>query len=76
MYFTDKQKYQLLFEISHKVRDTLDIDEIMDHLLDAVKTVVNYDAAGIFVLNQDLVHGRREHPQEVIAGISRRGFDQ
>jgi sigma-B regulation protein RsbU (phosphoserine phosphatase) len=40
-----------------------------------VKTVLEYDAAGIFVLNQDLVHGRHETPREMIAGISRRGFD-
>lgn len=76
MQLTDDKKYHLLLEIAHQVRDTLDLDEIMDHLLDAVKTVVNYDAAGIFVLNQDLVHGRREYPKEIIAGVSRRGFDQ
>jgi phosphoserine phosphatase RsbU/P len=76
MYLTDDKKYHLLLEISHKVRDTLDLDEIMDHLLDTVKTVVKYDAAGIFVLNQDLVHGRHEYPKAMIAGISRRGFDQ
>ena len=75
MHLTYKQKFQLLFEISHKVRDTLDLDDILQHLLDTIKTVVDYDAAGIFVLNQDLVHGRREHPKEVIAGIARRGFD-
>lgn len=75
MYLTDKQKYQLLFDISHKVRDTLDLDEIMDHLLDTVKTIVDYDAAGIFVLNQDLIHERRERPKGMIAGVARRGFD-
>jgi phosphoserine phosphatase RsbU/P len=75
MYLTDKKKYQLLYDISHQVRDTLDLDEIMEHLLDAVKSVVEYDAAGIFVLNQDLVHDRREPPKEIIAGIARRGFD-
>ncbi|HSB67628.1 MAG TPA: GAF domain-containing SpoIIE family protein phosphatase [Anaerolineales bacterium] len=75
MYLTNKKKYQLLYDISQQVRDTLDLDEIMDHLLDAVKTVVDYDAAGIFVLNQDLVYDRREQPKEVIAGVARRGFD-
>ncbi len=75
MHLTYKQKFQLLFEISHKVRDTLDLDDILQHILDTIKTVVDYDAAGIFVLNQDLVHGRREQPQGVIAGIARRGFD-
>jgi phosphoserine phosphatase RsbU/P len=75
MKLTPEKKYQLILDISHKVRDTLDLDEIMDHLLDAVKVVLEYDAAGIFVLNQDLVHGRHETPREMIAGISRRGFD-
>jgi len=75
MKLTSEKKYQLILDISHKVRDTLDLDEIMDHLLDAVKIVLEYDAAGIFVLNQDLVHGRHGAPREMIAGISRRGFD-
>jgi serine phosphatase RsbU (regulator of sigma subunit) len=75
MDLTPEKKYQLLLEISHKVRDTLDLDEIMEHLLDAVKTVLDYDAAGIFVLNQDLVRGRHESPLGMIAGIARRGFD-
>ncbi|MCU0486609.1 MAG: SpoIIE family protein phosphatase, partial [Anaerolineales bacterium] len=43
--------------------------------LDEVKNVLDYDAAGIFVLNQDLVHARHEAPREMIAGVSRRGFD-
>lgn len=75
MKLTPEEKYQLIREISHKVRDTLDLDEIMEHLLDAVKNVLDYDAAGIFVLNQDLVHARHESPREMIAGVSRRGFD-
>jgi sigma-B regulation protein RsbU (phosphoserine phosphatase) len=75
MKLTSEQKYQLMLDISQKVRDTLDLDHILDHLLDAVKSVVDYDAAGIFVLNQDLVHGRHNTPREMIAGISRRGFD-
>jgi sigma-B regulation protein RsbU (phosphoserine phosphatase) len=75
MKLTLEKKYQLLLDISHKVRDTLDLDEIMVHLLDTVKTLLEYDAAGIFVLNQDLVRGRHESPLGMIAGIARRGFD-
>ena len=74
MKLTAEQKYQLILDIAHKVRDTLDLDEIMEHLLDTVKMVLEYDAAGIFVLNQDLVHERNRAPREMIAGISRRGF--
>ena len=72
---TSETKYQLLLEISHKVRDTLDLDVILNHLLDTVKNVVDYDAAGIFVLNTALVHPRTERPTNLIAGIARRGFD-
>lgn len=36
--------------------------------------MVDYDAAGIFVLNQDLVHGRFDPPTGMIAGISQRGY--
>jgi sigma-B regulation protein RsbU (phosphoserine phosphatase) len=72
---SDKKKYQLLLAISQKVRDTLDLDETMNHILDMVKSVVDYDAAGIFVLNQDLVHSRNEQPDAVIAGIARRGYE-
>ncbi len=75
MELTSERKYQLLLDISHKVRDTLDLDEIMDQLLDAVKNVLDYDAAGIFVLNQDLIHGRHESQLGMIAGIAGRGFD-
>lgn len=75
MNLTNENKYQLLLEISHKIRDTLDLDEIMEHMLDTINTVLDYDAAGIFVLNQDLVHGRREQPKDVIAGMIQRGYD-
>jgi len=69
MKLISERKYQLLIEILHKLRDTLDLDEILEHLLDSIKTVVEYDAGGIFVLNQDLVHGRREMPKQMIAGM-------
>jgi sigma-B regulation protein RsbU (phosphoserine phosphatase) len=75
MELTAERKYELLLDISHKVRDTLDLNDIMEHMLDAVKSILDYDAAGIFVLNQDLVRGRHETSLGVIAGIARRGFD-
>lgn len=75
MSLTDKQKYQLLLELTQKIRDTLDLDTTINHILDMIRTVIAYDAAGIFVLNQDLVHGRQEQPRALIAGIVRRGFD-
>jgi sigma-B regulation protein RsbU (phosphoserine phosphatase) len=76
MQLTAETKYQLLAQISHEIRDTLDLDEILNHLLDMVRSIVLYDAAGIFVLNEDLVHLGNNRPRELIAGISLRGFDK
>ena len=75
MQLTDREKYELLYAISQQVRDTLDLDEILNLLLDAVKTVLDYDAAGIFVLKRDLQDVRGETPRQMIAGIAQRGFD-
>ena len=50
---TAQRKYKLLLQISQQTRDTFDLVQILNILLDEVKTLVEYDAAGIFVLNQD-----------------------
>jgi sigma-B regulation protein RsbU (phosphoserine phosphatase) len=76
MELTAETKYRLLARISHEIRDTLDLDEILNHLLDMVQSVLDYDAAGIFVLNQDLVYPHSKRPRELIAGIVRRGFEE
>ncbi|HSM15202.1 MAG TPA: hypothetical protein VLA66_14125, partial [Thermoanaerobaculia bacterium] len=49
-----EQKVELLLEVSRRSRGTLDLVETLDLLLDAVATVIDYDAAGIFALNEDL----------------------
>ena len=69
-----EQKYKLLFEISHKTSDTLDLDEIMVQLLDTIKSVVDYDAAGIFVLNQAFSRETGLSSKNLIAGMSFRGY--
>jgi sigma-B regulation protein RsbU (phosphoserine phosphatase) len=69
----DEARCALLLEISRRSRGTLDLGETLDLLLDAVATVVDYDAAGIFALNEDLFpHRNRRHG--VIAGVAHRGF--
>ena len=75
MKLTTEQKYKLLLEISQKIRDTLDPDEIMAHLLDTIQTVLHYDAAGIFVLTQNILQDRQVTSQNVIAGMCWRGYD-
>ena len=76
MNLTVEQKYNLLFEIAHKTRDTLDLDEIMVLLLDTIKTIVDYDAAGIFILNQAFSQGTGLSTKNLIAGMSFRGYGQ
>lgn len=68
-------RYQLLLEISQRVRETLDLDEILERLLDVARSVVDYDAAGIFVLNRGLIPRGRGSPAFVITSAAERGFD-
>jgi sigma-B regulation protein RsbU (phosphoserine phosphatase) len=70
-----ESKYQLLLQISHKISGTLDLDEILNHLLDSVNTILPYDAAGIFVLNREDLSSRNGRPRGLIAGVAQRGFD-
>src|SRR6187551_3617381 len=44
--------YQLLAQISEQISRTVDLHDVVRHLLDAVRSVVDYDGAGIFVLNR------------------------
>lgn len=69
-------KYKLLARISHEIRDTLDIDRILNYLLDMVRSVAEYDAAGIFVLNKDFMEPRRGPTHGMIGGIATRGFGE
>ncbi len=74
---TLETKYHVLVEISHKLRDTLDLDEILNQLLDTLRVITHYDAAGIFVVNRDvdIAYGSGRRPKTLIAAISQRGFD-
>ncbi len=74
MNLTADQKYKLLLEIAQKTRDTLDLDEIMNHILDTIHPVVNYDAAGVFVLNENFSPDTHLTSQDVIAGVCWRGY--
>jgi len=71
-----EDKYQLLRDISFKIKDTLDLNVILNHLLDALKSVINYDAAGIFVLNEDIEHPDYHFPGQKIGGIAKRGYEE
>lgn len=73
---TAETKYELLKEISNKMRDTLELDEILNNLLDALKNIIKHDASGIFILSQDISsHPHYYFPKQRIAGIASRGFN-
>jgi sigma-B regulation protein RsbU (phosphoserine phosphatase) len=61
---------QLITQIASKLANVLDLEVMLNLILDSLKQVVDYDAAGIFVMNQSgqLVVG------EVIRGYE--GFDR
>jgi serine phosphatase RsbU (regulator of sigma subunit) len=73
---TAETKYELLKTISYKIRDTLDLDVILNQLLDLLESVMRYDAAGVFVLSQDIIHPRYHFPNQHIASIAQRGYDK
>ncbi len=68
-------KCALLLKVTDEIRDTLDLDLILNYLLDTIHTIIPFDAAGIFVLNRaigDLIPNRS---RTIIAGVAQRGFD-
>lgn len=68
-------KCELLMRMTDEIRDTLDLDLILNYLLDTIHTHIPFDAAGIFVLNRaigDLIPNR---VRTIIAGVAQRGFD-
>ncbi len=44
---------QLITQIALKLSNVLDLDEVLNLILDSLKQVVDYDAAGIFVLDEN-----------------------
>ena len=70
-----EDKYQLLRDISFKIKDTLDLNVILNLLLDSLKTVIDYDAAGIFVLNEAIEHPDYHFPGQKIGAIAKRGYE-
>lgn len=71
---TSQRKFQLLLQISQQTRDTFDLEQILNILLDEVKLLVDYDAAGIFVLNRTVLPPRLQAPRQVIAQVVLRNY--
>jgi serine phosphatase RsbU (regulator of sigma subunit) len=73
---TSETKYRLLLEIAQKISGTLDLEEVLNHLIETVRSVVPYDAAGIFVLNRSALPLRSGDPTNLIAGMATKGFER
>jgi sigma-B regulation protein RsbU (phosphoserine phosphatase) len=68
-------QYRLLREISQKIGRTFDLRETLNHLLESLRSAVEYDAAGIFVVNRSVPFGGG--PQgHLISGMATIGFDR
>ncbi len=50
-------KYQLLLDIAQQISRTIDLQDVVTGLLGSVRSVVDYDAAGIFVLHRNVPFG-------------------
>ncbi len=67
-------KYRLLLKLSQEIGRSLDLQEVLAYLLEAVRTAVQFDAAGVFVLNRIVPLGQ-DTGGLLIAGMAAVGFD-
>jgi len=67
-------RFELLLDLSQRISRTFELPEILRHLLDVVRQVVPYDAAGVFVLNRSLGMPGLQ-PGRLIAAMAAVGFD-
>ena len=74
MTLTPELKYRLLLELSQRISRTLDLQAVLHDLLQALRSAIAYDAAGVFVLNRAVPLMRRNDPN-LIAGMLQVGFD-
>lgn len=66
--------YRLLLDISQQISRTIELEEVVAHLLRSVRSVVDYDAAGIFVVNRNIPFGP-EVGGNKIAAMATVGFE-
>jgi sigma-B regulation protein RsbU (phosphoserine phosphatase) len=70
-----ESRYRLFLRLSQEISRTIELPEVLAHLLEAVRSVVAYDAAGIFVLNRSVPLA--DHPRgHLIGGVATVGFAQ
>ena len=67
-------RYRVLLELSQRISRTLDLQVVLEDLLQALRSAISYDAAGVFVLNRSVPIARRRD-SNLIAGMVQVGFD-
>jgi sigma-B regulation protein RsbU (phosphoserine phosphatase) len=67
-------RYRVLLELSQRISRTLDLQVVLDDLLQALRSAIACDAAGVFVLNRAVPIVRRTD-SNLIAGMVQVGFD-
>jgi len=67
-------KYRLLLKLSQEIGRSLDLQEVLGYLLESVRSAVEFDAAGVFVLNRRVPLGQ-DTGGRLIAGMAAVGFD-
>lgn len=67
-------KYRLLLEIAQRISRTIDLQGVVTGLLGSVRSVVEYDAAGIFVLHRNVRFGPAAGTN-MIAAMASVGFE-
>jgi phosphoserine phosphatase RsbU/P len=72
---TPERQYRLLLELSQKISRSLDLQQVLEELLEALQTAIDYDAAGVFVLHRSVPLLGRGEPN-LIAGMVQVGFDE
>ncbi|MBP7867826.1 MAG: SpoIIE family protein phosphatase [Acidobacteria bacterium] len=68
-------KVRLLLNLSQRLSGTFDLQDLLQSLLEAARTAVAFDAAGIYVLNRS-VPVPWESRGYLIAGMASVGFDE
>lgn len=62
-------KLRLMMELTRKISASLDLDDILNQIIDTVRSFVDYDAAGIYIIERKAKH------KHVVAQTSR-GYDR
>jgi phosphoserine phosphatase RsbU/P len=67
-------KYRLLLDMAHQISRTIDLQDVVTGLLGSVRSVVDYDAAGLFVLHRNVPFGPAAG-SNLIAAMATVGFE-